>query len=165
MRGRIYLSILLMASIAVFTACESKPQTIHFGSEDCAYCRMMITEPEYASQILNKHGRAYSFDSIECMAAYDIRNDATAEMDIHSRWVPDFEGNTGWLPAEEAFYLHSETLRSPMGLFLSAYPNNHTADSFKSAFQGDILTYDGVKQLVINEWNPASRTADSHQHH
>jgi len=163
MRGRTDLSILLMALLAVLAACEPKPQTIHFGSDDCAYCRMIITEPEYASQILNKHGRAYSFDSIECMAAYDIRNEATSEIAIHSRWVPDFEGNAGWIAAEEAFYLHSETLRSPMGLFLSAYPNNHTADSFKSAYQGEILNYAGVKQLVNDEWKPASRTG--HQHH
>jgi copper chaperone NosL len=126
---------------------------------------MIITEPEYASQILNKHGRAYSFDSIECMAAYDIRNEATAEMDIHSRWVPDFEGNTDWLPAEKAVYLHSETLHSPMGLFLSAYPDNQTADSFKNTYQGDILTYDGVKQLVNREWNPASRADMGNQSH
>lgn len=150
MKGKTKLTTLFAALIFVLAGCEPKPQPIQFGSDQGDYCRMMISEPQFASQILNNQGRAFKFDSIECMAAYAI----TAEEpdNIHSHWVPNFENPDEWLQAVNAFFLHSETLRSPMGLYLSAFADRKTAEEFRQEYRGEIVSWDEVKEIVRAEW-------------
>lgn len=146
------------SSIVLFTAmltvllmgCEPKPQPIQYGSDECAYCRMIVSDAEFASQIVNVQGRAYKFDSVECMAAYDIKHEDPEN--IHSRWVPNFHDRNEWLEAESAVYLHSETLRSPMGLFISSYADMQTAEEMRDEYGGNIINYEEVKKLVEQEW-------------
>lgn len=148
MRGGSIIKILLVTSILI-TGCEPKPQPIDLGSDQCAYCKMMITEQEFGSQILNRQGRSFKFDSVECMAAFDLNDDGE---NLHSKWVPDFLDRDTWLHAEEAVYLHSETLRSPMGLYLSAYATRNQALEMKEEYGGDVINYSRVKEIVEAEW-------------
>ena len=150
MKGKITLMTLFAALLIVLAGCEPKPQPIQFGSDQGDYCRMMITEPQFASQILNNQGRAFKFDSIECMAAYALTADDPEN--IHSHWVPNFENPDQWLQAEDAFYLHSETLRSPMGLYLSAYSDRESAEEYQQEYRGEIVNWNEVKQIVRAEW-------------
>lgn len=131
-------------------ACTPSPQPIHFGSDQCEHCRMLITEAEYASQLLNHQSKSYKFDSIECLAAFDLTSEERSN--IHSMWVPDFINRDIWIDAELAIYLHSETLRSPMGLFISSYQNKEDALQMQHEYGGQILTYSEVLSLVEKSW-------------
>ncbi|MCC5904768.1 MAG: nitrous oxide reductase accessory protein NosL [Balneolaceae bacterium] len=162
MRGRSFLLVMLLASLTFITGCEPKPQPIEFGGDQCAYCRMMITEPEFGTQTLNNQGRSFKFDSIECMAAYELTNDDPEN--IHSSWVPDFLNRGEWLEARSALYLHSETLRSPMGLNLSSYENRQTAEEMRQEYGGEIISFDEVLQIVEQEWL-SDNSHSSHGHH
>jgi len=149
MRGIVKTVLILLASVPMLIACEPEPQPVQLGSDQCEYCRMIITEPEFASQVLNNQGRSFKFDSIECMAAYNLTAD---QENIHSYWVPNFTDTFDWLAAEEAHYLHSETLRSPMGLFLSAYPDRESAEDYLQEYKGNLLLWDDVRDLVREAW-------------
>lgn len=113
---------------------------------------MMITEPQFASQLLNRQGRSYKFDSIECMAAFDQTNVPDEGITVHSHWVPDFTTGEEWLRVEDAYFFHSETLRSPMGLYLTAYSSLDTAQEYRDEYQGEILDWPAIKELVNREW-------------
>ena len=142
--------ITFVALLFPLSACEPKPQEINYGGDQCEYCRMMITEPEFGSQALNHQGRSYKFDSVECMTAFNITTEEPEN--IHSLWVPNFLNRDEWLQASSAVYLHSETLRSPMGLFLSAYSNDESAQSMKQEYGGRIVSYDQVRKIVKDAW-------------
>lgn len=145
------ITCLIAAMLLILTAgCEPKPQPIHYGSDQCDYCRMMITDQEFASQAVNNQGRAYKFDSVECMAAFDLTFDNPDN--IHSLWVPDFLNREDWLQAGEAYYLFSETLRSPMGLNLSAYATRGQAEEMLSEYGGEIVAYERVRTIVQQAW-------------
>lgn len=163
MRGTIKHITVLTAAVAmlVLSACEPKPQPIQFGSDQCDYCRMMITEQEFGTQTLNNQGRAFKFDSIECMAAFSGTTDQADN--IHSMWVPDFLNREEWLEASSAVYLHSETLRSPMGLYLSAYADQESAEEMRNEYRGEILNFEEVLLLVESEWL-ANGNSGQHNH-
>ncbi|MEX0648848.1 MAG: nitrous oxide reductase accessory protein NosL [Balneolaceae bacterium] len=146
-------SILFLTVLSAFVlwGCEPKPQPIQYGNEECAYCRMIITDAEFASQIVNNQGRSYKFDSVECMAAFELTSGN--KNNIHSKWVPDFQNNNEWINAESAVFLHSETLRSPMGLYLSAYSSPADAEAMRSEYGGEIMSYREVLLLVEQEWS------------
>ena len=145
------LTIFIFAALIFnLSACEPKPQEINLGSDQCEYCRMIITEAEFGSQALNRQGRSFKFDSVECMTAFDITNENPDN--IHSLWVPDFLNRDEWVEETSAVYLHSETLRSPMGLFISAYHNLESAQTMKDEYGGEIVDYHQVKLIVSEAW-------------
>ncbi|MEX2584833.1 MAG: nitrous oxide reductase accessory protein NosL [Balneolaceae bacterium] len=141
---------LLMVLFLAIQGCSPGPRELQYGQEECSHCRMMLTEPEYASQIVMSRGRVYAFDSIECMIAYKTEHESPEN--IHSLWVPDFSGNGGWLNAQEAYFLRSDTLRSPMGLYLSAHANEEGADRLLEQYGGERMNWIQAGDYVWTEW-------------
>lgn len=151
---------LLVTFLAVLlAACAVEPRPIQLGSEECSHCRMVISERQFASQALNTKGRAYSFDAIECMAEWVRSGEAVPAADLHSLWVSDFAESETWLRAEDAVFLHSEQIRSPMGMGLSAHPSPEAARRYQRELGGELLSWDEVLELVERHGN------HGHQHH
>lgn len=155
--GSIIKNIIIIAFLIM--GCEPTPQPINLGSDQCVYCRMLITDQEFGSQILNTQGRSFKFDSVECMAAFDLTDKSE---NIHSKWVPEFLARDNWLRAEEAYYLHSETLRSPMGLYLTSYSSREDAEQMKAEYGGEIVNYQKVLEIVRSAWLTGDRSGMNH---
>lgn len=118
------------------------------GEEECAHCSMMINDEQFAAQLVATTGRHYNFDAIECMAAYIGDFDG----DIHSLWVHDYFEPGEWIDATDATYLHSDQLRSPMSVNISAYRQTEDAQQNQTEYEGNLLNWDEVRQLVREEW-------------
>ena len=143
--------LLVAPAFLLLVSCERevKPVPINYGQDECEYCRMKITDPRYGSELLLKTGKAYKFDSIECLAAYYIENKDKNK--IHSLWVPDFLTKQ-FIPAEKAYYLHTKNLPSPMGMNLSAFKNIQELEKVKKQYGGEVLNWEQVLNLVKKEW-------------
>ncbi len=151
------------AVILFLVSCEksNKPVPINYGVDECAYCRMKITDPRYGSELLLKTGKPYKFDSIECLAAFYIEN--KEKLPIASLWVPDFLTKT-FIKAQTAYYLHSKNLPSPMSLNLSAHKTKENLEKVKSKYGGEELSWQGVLDLVKREWIEKKHKHKMHMH-
>jgi copper chaperone NosL len=150
--------VLFVAVVAALvTACSIEPQPIHLGSEECSHCRMVISDRQFASQALTTKGRAFSFDAIECMAHWVRAGAAVPAADLHSLWVSDFSDSESWIRAEDAVFLHSGQIRSPMGVGLSAHASAEAARRYQAELGGEILAWAQVLEVV--EWQ------GGHEHH
>lgn len=153
MRFRKAIPNLFMASmLLIFLACDRGPQEIRIGQQECDHCRMMISQEQFAAQLVTQQGRQYAFDAIECMAAFVDQGDGQ-DLEIHSLWVPDFLNPGSWIPAEAATYLQSDGLRSPMALNFSAYTDERTARDQQQEFGGRIMTWPEVRSVVRDSWS------------
>lgn len=140
-----------LAVIAWLAGCSIEPQPIHLGEDECSHCRMRISDPHFAAQLLTRTGRAYKFDAIECLAAFHLGANM-ASGDAHSLWVRDFGEPERWIRAETATFLQSERLRSPMGLNLSAYADAGAASTRREALGGELLRFEEVLARVGEAW-------------
>lgn len=129
--GSIPVMGVLTAILLLTSSCNAGPEAIKVGKDNCYFCKMTITDPRFASEIVTKKGRAYKFDDSHCLLAYLKTNDVPAEQ-IKDIYVANFSGNNELLNVTEAMFLQSEALRGPMGGTLAAF--NHE-DSFKQAQQ------------------------------
>jgi len=111
----------------------------------------MCGGPRYGGELVTKKGRVYKFDSVECLAAFYLTEQVPPE-EVASLWVVVFDKPGKLIPAEEAIYLHSPNLRSPMGLNLSAYDSQEVADKLQLNYAGEFLTWEEVLELVKKEW-------------
>src|SRR5690606_3788639 len=54
----------------LFVSCEVKEQPIAYGQANCAHCQMTVSDKRYGAELVSKTGKAYFFDSAECLIAY-----------------------------------------------------------------------------------------------
>ena len=144
-----YISSLLL--IAFLLACSSEPTPIHFGEDGCDYCRMNISDHRYGGELMTNKGKVYKYDSIECLAAYILENKPGSD-DIQNIWTIDFNNPKNFIDAARAWYVHSELLKSPMGLNLSAFKDKSLAESVENVFPGELIRWDEVKKIVQKKW-------------
>ncbi len=110
--ARAALAALLLASCA-----RSGPRQLALGSDECAQCRMMISDPRFGAEVITRTGRVQTFDALECAVAYVASADTATHQSI---WVSDFEHPGTWIAAGDALVVSGATVGSPMGRSLLA---------------------------------------------
>ena len=133
--------------LLLVTACSQEPAEIHYGSDECAHCKMMITDEQFSSQIVTEKGKAIKFDAIECMAVYHRQNADDLQGAI--RYVSDYNNPKNWLIAEQAQFVKSEVVNSPMGESLLAFPSQEEAQQHLNEKPGQLLQWTEVSQIEM----------------
>lgn len=143
MRRRSLLVLVLTAA----SACSPQPQPIAWGEDVGDFCRMVIVDQRYGAELVTNRGRVYKFDSVECLAGFLLAMDDTGA--VHSLWVTPFQSPGDLIRIEDAIFLHSATLKSPMGANLTAFRTDAiTPEGLVSSFGGEVLDWAGVLALV-----------------
>lgn len=150
-------------TMAVGGGCAApEPRPVELGVDVCDHCLMVVEDDGHAAEIVTDKGLVYVFDSVECMAAY-LRH-GMGEEEAHSLWVSDFSNPGELIPAEDALYLRSETLPSPMGLGLTAFARQEDRDGAVNSFGGRALDWTAVQEVVAEAW-PDGRPPRGHGGH
>jgi copper chaperone NosL len=144
-----------LAAMLVVSGCARVPEPFVFGEDQCAHCRMTITDPAYATQVVSTTGRAYKLDSAECLLRFLEAATVTAD-EIHSRWVSAVD--TGELVrAESAWFVQSPSIRSPMGGGLAAFSTQDAAAGAADGNDGKLMDWEAFRSGAM--------TAATHRHH
>jgi copper chaperone NosL len=131
------------ALLFLLVSCEIEAEKIQYGSDACAFCKMTIVDQQHAAQYVTNKGKQFKFDAIECMV-----NDLS-EKDVETLailLVAAYERPGEMTPAQQATYLISEKIKSPMGANLSAFSAVQAAKETQSENGGDIYTWPELLQ-------------------
>ena len=110
-------AVAAVAALLLASCGTAGPRALVAGTDECAQCRMMITDPRFGAEVITRTGRVQTFDAIECAASYVAGADAGR---VQSVWVSDFEHPGTWIAASEAVFVTGATVASPMGRSLLA---------------------------------------------
>ena len=155
----------LLALLVLLAACSApKPVPIVIGEDLCVFCEMLVSDPRYPAQLVSTTGKAYTFDSLECMLAFLHEGEVDAD-DVHSMWVTDFKQPGTLLEVEKARYLRSGELRSPMGLNVTAFRTLDELEDVRADVGGVEVRYADLMAMVL-EAGLIERIAakDGHMH-
>lgn len=141
---------------------DHEPRPLVAGVDGCADCLMALDETGHGSELVTTTGKIYTFDSVECLTNYLLTYEGSEV--VHSLWATDFANPDDLVRAEDAYYLVSEALTSPMGLGITAFSRAGDRDGAVHAFGGDPMTWVGVQGLVEREW-PNGRPEMKHGGH
>jgi copper chaperone NosL len=130
----------LLFSAMLMAGCTVEPDPILFGVQECAHCRMTITEKAFAAQLVTDKGRTHSFDAIECMMKYTTANIGSFDK-VRLFHVADQVQPNDMIDATQAVYVVSASIPSPMGGDLSAYQSQDAALARLGGEEGEILTW------------------------
>jgi len=112
---------------------------------------MKIMDDRYGAEIVTKKGKVYTYDSIECMVAA-LETKQVPESAVHSLYIVDFENPGVFIKPEEAIFVVSKKLASPMGINVSAFSSEKIAQNVAELYFGEQVSWDDVKQLVHQSW-------------
>ncbi|MDY0081720.1 MAG: nitrous oxide reductase accessory protein NosL [Ignavibacteriaceae bacterium] len=138
---------LLAFVIILFVGCSKEPKPINYGEEECEFCKMLVMDKRYGSEIVTDKGKVYFFDSIECLVGY-IENQKLTKDNYHSLWVSNYSDPGNIIDAEKAVYLKNDSLRSPMGLNVLAVENEAQLGPILQEFGGTQLKFEDLFDLV-----------------
>lgn len=128
-------------------ACTPRPEPIVYGEDVCTHCRMVIVDDRYSTELVTRTGLVHTFDSIECLADYVLGLEEPGS--VHSLWVTSFQRPGELIAVEDAQFLHSEMMKSPMGANLTAFGKAEiTARALVDSFGGEVLTWEEVLAYV-----------------
>jgi len=123
---------------------EVKPPEIHYGETECIQCRMIISDARFAAGYTYavSEGRYESvpFDDIGGMLIYASKH---PEHQIAAFWVHDFTTEE-WIRAQDAFYVFSQHLETPMAFGTAALETREKAEELAAEYHGELLDWDGL---------------------
>ena len=121
---------LIVAGMLSLAACAEKgPQEITIGKDQCDNCKMTISEPKYATQLLTEKGRVYKFDDIACLRDYEATNpENTGNATVY---VADFPSGK-FVESSTATFIKGGQIISPMGGNTQAYSDKAAAEKAAS---------------------------------
>lgn len=137
-------TIILLAAIS----CKVEPEAIEYGKDQCSFCKMNIVDQTHSAQLVTAKGKQFKFDAIECMINYLDQN---REEKIALLLVADYANPGEMTEAENAAYLITPAIKSPMGANLSAFSAKNKAEELQQKHAGEIFTWELLKQKLSDK--------------
>ena len=144
MRNRIYIFIL---SIPFFISCNTKPQPLVIGKDECYFCKMPVADPKFGAEIITQKGKLYKFDDTICMINF-MKEGLVADEKIKDLLNVDYSSNQNLLNVNTAVFLVSENLHTPMNSGIAAFASRSQAETFLKDFPGEILTWQQLQSKL-----------------
>ena len=137
------LKIVLFVTIFfVMNSCSKSPKKIDYGNDGCHFCKMTIVDKIHGSELITDKGKVFKFDATECMINYIQENKDLSIGNLHSNY---YEAPTEFVNVQEATFLISEKLPSPMGAYLTAFKTSESAEKVLTEKGGQLFTWETLK--------------------
>lgn len=135
----------LLSVIALVQSCSTDPVPIEYGKDQCVFCDMNIVDKAHSAQHVSDKGKQYKYDAVECLIRYVVRNDV---QDIEHILVANYANPGEMIDANNALYIISENIKSPMGANLSAVGSESSAEQIIKENGGEIFTWPAIKNEI-----------------
>jgi copper chaperone NosL len=128
----------LIVGVALLANCQGETgEPVALEPQDmCDYCKMAISEKRYAAEVIDNEGRAFKFDDISCLANFTNGRKNTTKVVAH--FVMDFDERQ-WIKAEDAYYVRSTELTTPMNGNIIAFRSESQARQAADKYNGKLL--------------------------
>lgn len=121
-------------------SCEVKPEPLRYGVDACYTCKMTLMDTKYGAEVVTVKGKVYKFDDINCMIDFYNSGDEPIDEMVY-KLVVDFAQPEKFVEAQDAFYLKSDRIRSPMASGIAAFETKTEMDVHKKEWKGIWLSW------------------------
>lgn len=134
--------VILLAVVVMNSSCsQSGPKPIRLNKDECAYCKMTVTNASFAAQIMTAKGRQYVFDDLGCMVSYINENPREKGSEFY---VADFTKPATFLDVYQAKLISSDSLRSPMRGNMAAFSSIDSMNEYLNRYHAKEITWSSL---------------------
>jgi copper chaperone NosL len=103
---------------------------------------MVITDQRYGTEILTPKGKAYKFDSFECLVDYQKES----PVEVGQYLITSFDQPGKLQNAENSWVIKCKEMPSPMGRYLTVFKEKEKATDIIQEKEGEILPFKDALQ-------------------
>lgn len=137
------LTIIALLICSMLSSCNSGPEAIKYGTDNCYSCKMTISDLRYGAEIVTKKGRTYKFDDSFCMLGF-LKSKVLEPSQIKGIYMTNFTGKHQLLEVEGSVMLKSDAIRGPMGGNIIASDQIDSINKLKEQFPGNHLLWSEI---------------------
>ena len=127
------------------TGCNTKPQPIRIGQDNCDFCKMTISDNRFGGEIVTKKSKVYKFDDEHCIIAF-LNSKKIAQKEIAGIYFTDFIAPHQLINVEDAYFLQSPSLKSPMNGNVAAFSNEDSLNNLLPKFYGNKISWEDMRK-------------------
>lgn len=146
----IILHLALLAACGGPTITPDTPPEILYGEDVCDQCNMIINDERFAAGlVVELEPSVYEhriFDDIGDLLMYEKEHGG--ELTIAAYYVHDYNSKE-WIDGENAYYISSQDLFTPMGFGLAAAAQELEANALAKEWNGTVLTFAELYEQFI----------------
>ncbi len=109
-----------------------------FPEDECASCRMTVSVPQFASEIILKDGTAVKFDDLRCLENYRKTFDVT---EMAAIFVMNYDTKQ-WMPFGKSIVIQTG-IETPMGSGQVAVAEQKRAIQLKEQYPSTVAVMEG----------------------
>ena len=128
---------LALAAALGCAAGPPEPAALDTRNEQCAHCRMAVSDPRFAGQVVAPGELPRFFDDVGCLAEWV--KDRAPLPDGAVAWVADHR-TKAWVRADAAVYTKVPGLETPMGSHVIAHVDGASRDQDPDSRSGTPLS-------------------------
>lgn len=142
-KSRFTLKLAMLGLLSLFAACAaSEVRPAELLPEDvCASCKMAISERQFAAQYVTLDGDARKYDDLGCLLD-DLKE--KQPQNVAAYFVMDFNTRQ-WINADDAHFVRSAEIKSPMGGGLVAFKDQAQAAAAAAKFKGAQVRFSDLR--------------------
>lgn len=134
-------ALLLLVSISLISCNANEPKPIKINVDVCDFCKMTISNGNFAAELITEKGRYYKFDDVSCMIKYAKSNKTVP---YKSFFVTNYLNENQLIPVEKGFYLLGGTINAPMGGKVAAFETDENATAYQTKLAAKKATWKDV---------------------
>ncbi len=104
----------------------------------CSYCKMVISEKQYAAELIDSDGQVFKFDDIGCLLNFVKQR--SINVSGASVFVMDYDQRQ-WIKADDAYYVKSQDITTPMNGGIIAFKDQAKANEAAGKYRGKLLRF------------------------
>jgi copper chaperone NosL len=138
--------LLMLGCIATtLSSCNTSPQPIRIGQDNCDFCKMTISDDRFGAEIVTKKSKLFKFDDEHCIVAFLHAKQVEASQ-IAGVYFTDFNSPHQFIKAEEAIFLQSPALKSPMNGNIAAFRDEPAFEKAFQKFYGNKISWEDMQK-------------------
>lgn len=136
------LRLLIPAFIVLgLSSCSTEPEPLRVGKDNCVFCKMTISDQRFGAEIVTKKSKIFKFDDQHCLVAY-MKADGFDAENVAGVYFTDFNKPHGLIHAEQAHFLQSPDLKSPMNGNIAAFSHEDSLGNALPKYYGNRITWE-----------------------
>ena len=132
-----FVSLAALGILSCAAPGTAPPAVLDPGSESCHFCRMMVSDPARAAQIVAPAEEPLFFDDIGCLRDYLAGGASLPEGAV--AYVADHR-TKAWVVATKALYTRNSAVDTPMGSHILAHADSTSREADPEAREGMLLS-------------------------
>ncbi len=139
---RATLAAVWLLPVIFVTGCNPTPEPIIAGTDACYFCKMTVSQTNFAAEWITDKGKVYKFDDLHCITSYLKMKDKDEKGEV---WLASYLQPSTFHLASDAWLLQAEELHSPMGGNTAAFGSEADAHIQQQKSGGKILRWKDIQ--------------------